>query len=504
MKQKIASSVLALLLTVLIFTGCSQNENSHDGNQMPPGDTAGSSEDNANGTQNSNDKAVQLIYYTIGTPPADLGIINEELSRMTLEKVNAAVNLIFVDWGDYETKITAIINSGTNYDIAFMSDYLGNAKRGAYEPLDDLLQKYGQGILKAINPLFWEGVRVDGKIYGIPTNKEIATPQWWMYPKELVEKYNIDIRNIKTIEDLEPWFEKLKVLEPEWQLMDLDQDSYFYWGYEYLLIDVPAVINLSDPDLAVRNLYEEERIVEVLHTLRRYFKAGYINQDAAIKPPSGLVRGEKVFWKQAQGGPYADVIWTKDKGFPVVAVQAEEAIVTTESTRGAIVTVSSKSRNKVKAVQFLNLVNTDPDVRNTLGYGIEGLHYEVVKGKVDKVKFLEASSRYVVPNYSLGNRFIMYPTVDDPDDLWEKYKAFNDAAVKSPILGFVPDIEPIKNEIAAVADVHREFRPALMTGSVEVEENLNKLKIRLKEAGLDVIIETLQAQIDEWKSQQQQ
>lgn len=488
-------------MTALLFSGCAQNNTAPDStDEVPQGTTPGPDEEGADDEGGDNEKAVELVYYTIGTPPADLDMVTQELSRMTRDKINVSVKLIFVDWGDYDSKITAVINSGGNYDIAFMSDYLGNAKRGAYQELDYLLEKHGQGILKAIDPLFWEGVRVDGKIYGIPTNKEIATPQWWMYPRELVEKYNIDIKEIKSLQELEPWFEKLKELEPEWLLMDLDQDSHFYWGYEYLLNDVPAVIRLVDEEPVVRNLYEEESVIETLHTLRRYFKAGYINQDAAIKPPSGLIRDDKVFWKQAQGGPYADVIWSKDRGYPIVAVQAEDAIVTTESTRGAIVTVSAFSKNKEKAVQFLNLVNTDPDIRNTLGYGIEGVHYEVVKGAVEKVRFLEANSRYVVPNYSLGNRFIMYPTIDDPDDLWEEYQAFNDAAVKSPLLGFVPDIEPIKNEIAAVANVTKEFRPALMTGSVEIEENLEKFNIRLKEAGLERIIRELQAQLDEWKS----
>lgn len=426
----------------------------------------------------------------------DLNMVTEELSRMTAEKINATVRLIFIDWGDYDSRITAIINSGESYDIAYMSDYLRNAKKGVYEPLDDLLKEHGQGILDTINPSFWEGVKVDGKIYGIPTNKEIATPQWWMYPKEIVDKYNIDINSIKTFEDLEPWLNKLKDKEPDWQLMSLDRDFHFSVGYEGMINDVPAVVSIKDDSLKVVNQYEQGDTIKNMELLRKFYKAGYINQDAAINPPSGLVKNEKIFWKQAQGGPYADIIWSKDKGFPIVAAQVEDAVITTESTRGAIVTISSNSKNKVKAMQFLNLVNTDSDVRNTLGYGIQGLHYEVENNKVN---FLDASSNYVVPNYSLGNRFIMYPTMDDPEDLWEEYQKFNDTSVKSPMLGFTPDIDPIKNEIAAIVNVSKEFRPALMTGSVEVEENLAKFNSKLKEAGLEKVINELQEQLDDWK-----
>ncbi len=500
MGKKILSLILVALLCVSLFAGCGNTEKSDDAQKDEQKEVATEDKDNSSA---DDEEAVELIYYTIGTPPADLEMVTEELSEMTMEKINAKVNLKFIDWGDYGSKITAIINSGEEYDLAFAAgpdqgDYLGNSKKGAFEPLDDLLEEYGQGILEAVNPGFWEGVKIDGKIYGIPTNKEIATPQWWMYPKELVDKYDIDIDSIKTLEDLEPWLEKLSKEEPEWQLMELDQESHFHPGYEYIIDDsVPAVASLNDDSLKVKNLYEEESTIEILNTLRKYYKAGYINQDAAIKPPAGLVEGEKVFWAQAQGGPYSDIIWSKNRGYTIVASQVEDAYVTTESTRGSIVCVSSNSKHKEKAVEFLNLVNTDADIRNTLGYGVEGVHYEVVDGKA---KFLDASSNYDVPNYSLGNRLIMYPTVEDPDDLWEEYERFNEDSVESPMLGFTPDLDPIKNEIAAITNVTKEFRPALMTGSVDVEENLEKFNEKLKEAGLDKVIETLQSQLDDWKA----
>ena len=113
---------------------------------------------------------------------------------------------------------------------------------------------------------------------------------------------------------------------------------------------------------------------------------------------------------------------------------------------------------------------------------------------------MRQSSNYAVPNYSLGNLSLVYLKEDDPDDLREQVDKINESAVESTMLGFTPDLEPIKNEIAAITNVNKEFRPALMTGSVDIEENLAKFNAKLKEAGLDKVIETLQSQLNEWKA----
>ncbi len=49
--------------------------------------------------------------------------------------------------------------------------------------------------------------------------------------------------------------------------------------------------------------------------------------------------------------------------------------------------VSNTSKNKEKAVEFLNLLNTDPELLNGLVYGVEGKAWEKVGD--DKLKLLD-------------------------------------------------------------------------------------------------------------------
>ena len=52
-----------------------------------------------------------------------------------------------------------------------------------------------------------------------------------------------------------------------------------------------------------------------------------------------------------------------------------DSFITNGSTTGSMIAVSSNSKNKEKSVEFLNLLNTDKELRNLLNYGIEGTHY---------------------------------------------------------------------------------------------------------------------------------
>ena len=146
----------------------------------------------------------------------------------------------------------------------------------------------------------------DGSIYGVPTNKELAVRDQWMYPASIVEKHHIDITKYNTLESLEPLLRMIQQKEPDYIPMELDRDSHNFFalhGYEYIMNHkVPLMIKSLDPDAPVVNIFETKEARQVLDTLRRYYKQGFINKDAALREPGGLKRGAKVFWKSSGGG----------------------------------------------------------------------------------------------------------------------------------------------------------------------------------------------------------
>jgi len=494
MKFKRAISVALSVLMLTAAAGCDQGNNSVSSNL--------SSMSTVSDTQS---EPVNLIYYTIGNPDTDLQKVNDVLNDLLKKKINVTVQYKKIAWGDYGTKISALVNSGADFDIAFASgpdqgDYAGNARKGAWLDMTEYLQEDGKAMYSMIDPLYWAGAMINSKIYGVPTNKEIAVPEWWMYPKELVSKYKIDIAKYNTLESLEPLLAEVKKNEPDWQPMEFDKNSNNFFsldGYEYVISkEVPLMVKSDNSGLKVVNIFTTDNAKKTLATLRKYYKAGYINEDAAIKVSQNLERGKKVFWKEAGGGPYSDVSWSADRGYGIVAQQVSKATVTTESSRGGMMVVNSRTKYPRACIQFLNLLNTDPQIRNLINYGIEGTHYKLdADNQVEKI-----SNAYAGVQYTQGNWFILNTVVGDPKDKWDKFREFNKTAVKSEMLGFTADTSKLTSKIAAITQVWTKYYPCLMTGSVDPDEQLPKFLSELKGAGIDEVQADLQEQLTDWKA----
>ena len=102
-------------------------------------------------------------------------MVQDKANEYLGEKIGVNLDMKFVDFGDYNQKMSVIINSGEDYDLAFTcswaGDYLGNARKGAFLELDQYLDTVGKDMKSEIDQRFWDGAKVDGKTYAIPNQK---------------------------------------------------------------------------------------------------------------------------------------------------------------------------------------------------------------------------------------------------------------------------------------------------------------------------------------------
>jgi len=481
MKKRFGLFTVLLLSLTLILAACGGKDKN---------------EKNASG-----DQPYEIKWYMIGTPQKDTEKVFEKVNEYTKEKINATVKLTQIDWGDYDQKMQVIISSGEPFDIAYTSGgtYVQDAQKGAFLALDDLLEKEGKDLNELLNPALLEGVRVNGNVYGIPSNKEAARQKVFTFNKNLVDKYNFDLSNVKTLEDLEPMLKTIKENEPT-----VTPIATFkaYLPFDYIFDeDMPFGFALEGDRETVVNQFESDIAMDTFKTMRKYFQAGYIKSDAATSKDSWPMDVENWFVRMGESQPYADQLWSRSAKYDVVSVPMEDPVTFNSSVTGAIQAISTTSRNPEKAMEFLNLLNTDEYLRNLVDKGIEGVHYE--KNEDGTIKDLPARiENYNVPTYALGNHFNLYLYEDDPADKWEQFEAFNESAENAPTLGFHFDSDPVRTEIASISNVSKQFYPAIATGSVDPEKNLPDFNKKLKDAGIDKVLAEIQKQYDEWKKEQ--
>ncbi|PKR86343.1 ABC transporter substrate-binding protein [Heyndrickxia camelliae] len=454
-----------------------------------------SNSEKANG---KGDKPYEITWYMIGTPQKDTDKVMAKLSEYTKKKINATVKMKQIDWGDYDQKMQVIIASGETFDIAYTSgaNYVLNAQKGAFVPVDKLLNTVGKDMKKAIDPAFLEGAKIDGKLYGIPSNKEVGQQEVLVFNKRLVDKYHLNIKSVHTLADLEPLLKTIKENEP-----DVTPIATFkpYLPFDYVLGDeLPMAFPLEGDTGKVVNFFDTDIAMNTLETMHKFYKEGFIKADAATSKDPWPMEVQNWFVRKEIYQPYAELLWSRSAGYDVAVQPLSKPVTFNGSVTGAIQAISSTSKNPEKAMAFLNLLNTDPYVRNLVDKGIEGVHYKTLDdGKIEDLP--ARVKNYNMPTYALGNHFILKLYENDPKDKWEAFKKFNEESTPAPSLGFYFDTTPVRTEIASITNVSKEFAPALLTGSVDPKEYVPKMDKKLKEAGLDKVLAEIQKQYDAWK-----
>lgn len=495
MKLNKLKNVLAITMAAAVMTGC-----------------AGSKQVNESGQE-----IVELTWYQVGDTQKDAQMVVDKVNEYTAEKIGVKVNIINVGWGDFNQKMQVVINTGDKWDLTFTcawaNDYLQNVQKGAFLKLDDLLLSSGKELYEKTDQRFWEAAKVRGSIYGVPHEKEIGSCPMWVFTKEYVDKYNIPYQDIHTLEDLEPWLKLIKENEPDVVPLYITKD---YSAPAYMdKIQDPLGVEYDDESLTVKNLFQTDKMKSTLATMRKYYLAGYINKDAATTSDDKSVLR---FVTKGDGQPFADLIWGKDLGYEVVTSQIMDTRVTNISARGAMTAINKNSEHPEKAMEFLNLVNTDEYLRNLLNYGIEGIHYEKVPATEEelkaaegkdyiydvKVKLIDEKKKdYAVPYWVQGGLFNTYVLENEPLDKWTAFKEFNDRSLNAPSFGFDFNLDQVSTQVAGFRNVLDEFGKSLYTGSVEPEEYLVQFQKKMEATGVQDVMNEMQKQIDEWKASKQ-
>ena len=453
---------------------------------------------------------VELTWFFIGNgQQEDVSLIEEKINEYIKDKINATVKLQCYQWGaEYDDKLRQMIASRQEFDICFTAawanNYMQNAVKGAFVPLNDekdLLSKYAPKTKALLGEDFLAGSQIDGINYGIPANKEKAHSWGFIIKKDLVDKYGFDLSAIKTLEDLEPMLKVIKEKEPNvYGLEALNGESpYKLMDWDVIGDDkCPGVVYNDSKDLVVFNEFEKPETMALLKTMRKYFLAGYIRKDAAtVTDYNADEAAGKIFAATKSLKPGKDAEMSLTHGFEWVQVYITPPVISSRDTMGSLQAISSTSKNPERALMFLELFNTDPYLNNLINFGIEGKHYvkvsdSVIKAGPDQTKYNPGTG------WMFGNQFINYLYESEDPKKWEQFEEFNQQAAGTQTLGFNFDPSPVKNEIAAVNNLWDKYVPALETGSIDPEVNVPKFLEELKAAGIDKVIAEKQEQLNEW------
>lgn len=495
--KKFLALGLASCMTISMLAGCGNNGQ------------------NSNPSEESDEK-VTLKWYMAGPgPQADVETVENAVNQYMSDEydMNIDLQIIMTDFASYPEKMQMIISSGEEFDLCWTSDwsnnYYDNVNKNAFYELDELLELHAPELLASMSSDIWDGVRVRGKIYGVPNQQIFPKQNYIAILKEYVDKYNLDTSAISKLSDLEEFFLQVKEDNPE--IYPLAVSSMGLLGKFYLALNyqplagvyIPGALEISAGELKVVNQYRDiKEVTDFFEMMHRWVEEGIVRQDALIVTDDAIPdmkAGKHIANIYPTYSPGSETLAENNfGGKDVEIVKLSDSYMGTDSCVATITAISRTSKNPEIAVQFLNLVNTDPKLYNLLILGVEGVHYTVNE---DGTVTSQDSAGYN-PNvdWVVGNQFNAKVREGEALDIWEQTKAINesDDIVSSIAMGFAFDSTTVTNELAAVTAVVEQYRLSLETGAVDPETVLPEFYEKLEAAGSEKIIAEVQRQLDEW------
>ena len=448
------------------------------------------------GCKNSASGAPVLIWWMIGASQTGFSADMKVISDYTEEKIGVRVDIKLAGWGEAAQRFNTMINAGEYFDIMFVdgSNYNRFSKLGAFEDLTDLLLIYAPELKNYIPHVLWDGVKIGGRIFSVPTYKDSSKTGYYFWDKKFVDKYNIDLTR-SDFAYIDEVFRSMKNGEnnPRFYPFPLSRGSnnFIFDNYDSLSANLePVGVRLDDKKLRVVNTLLQPDIIEKLRFIHSWYMDGIINPDANMIDETPV--NQPFFMAQAWPSvAYLYAITNGAKHYEPVRFFGPS--YSTDSIQGSMNAVSANSRFKKEALQLLQLINTDVKLRDMLHIGIEGKHFEYIN---DGTTARRLRTDWPLANYQQGSYFILTPLDNVPPGYWNEIQKQNEEAVPSVLLGFMMDIEPVMVEVINCRSIWDRYKIDLTLGASNPDFVMPKLLEELKAAGFDKVTAEAQRQID--------
>ena len=438
------------------------------------------------------DDVVTLKWVTVGSGmPANYDAWKDNLNAYLEEKIGVHLEVEVIGWGDWDTRRNMIVSTNEPYDIMFTNNgtFYNDVTIGAIADIGGIVETAAPELFQFIPESYWDACKIDGKLYGVPTYKDSSATQYFVYDLAKVEATGLDYANAHTMQEVTPILQAMYEAEQSavFILNKGGLDAIYGRQYDDISAGLPAIgVSYANGKAEVVSVFEQEDVLADLNTLHEWYEAGYVNSDAATLAEAPTYRPCFV----AQGWPAAaKTTWGPNMGVgdQCVAIQWGDTVLSNATVQGSMNCISAACKNPEKALQLLQLVNTDSKVRDALYYGLEGDNFEyTADGRVHKL-----NTDWTMAGYTQGTFFQVTQTDDVDFNQWDEVKTLNEQAVASPILGFSLNSEPIADELAACIAIFAEYRPILMTGTQDPAETVATMLEAMRDSGLDDIMEEI-------------
>lgn len=197
--------------------------------------------------------------------------------------LNVNVKFNYTSWTDWDQKYKLLLSSGQPIDLIFTADwtfYQSYAKKGAFLPLDEMLPTAAPALKAHVPDDMWNAVKINDKIYTVPSTWIEYVTEGIAYREDLREKYNLP--KPESLETLEAYLEGIKANEPN-MIPIADSNANHTHGIRQLtskLVNTAGQLPygldiMYDTPSSVTSYWGSAQHLEDLKTYKRWMDKGF-------------------------------------------------------------------------------------------------------------------------------------------------------------------------------------------------------------------------------------
>lgn len=549
MKKRTICLLLAMIMVLsIVLAGCSKTAETPAADETPATTEPAETTDNTETPEAPEEtaepaleqKTIQLMITGAGKQANSDKVwaaFNEQLQQYV---PNTTVEFIDVPFEEYSEKFSQVLASGEGVDLAWTGWLINkpqNIADGNLMPLDDLLAEYGQGIVDVLGENVVEIHRNadDGKLYYLPSWQGlVGDRRGWLVVTEIAE-----LAGDTWIEDTEAalnkWRNNYSGIEDFQAVLDqatkylaaakeagklgagINTGRVFGWSMYNGTRSNPGVggseigIPFEDNTFTVIDGVASEHYNLYAKTMADWYKEGYIRSDimsvdtsTLTLPKNGEITDTTYVFSCDPYLTEADQdAATADAGMDMTYLPIEEnaSLILGGDTSYAIPYCADEPE---RAMMVLNAIYTQPDLYNTLIYGIEGEDYTKNADGTITTSYVGASptadDSYGIQRWIIGScKNALINNGTDPN-YYADLEALEETARVNPFLNFTFDRTNVEGICASILNVYYEYGPQLDNGVAgdNWEELYNSYMSARKDAGIEELIAEFQSQLNEY------
>lgn len=548
MKKRTICLLLAMIMVLsIVLAGCSKTAETPAADETPATTEPAETTDNTETPEAPEEtaepaleqKTIQLMITGAGKQANSDKVwaaFNEQLQQYV---PNTTVEFIDVSFDEYSEKFSQVLASGEGVDLAWTGWLINkpqNIADGNLMPLDDLLAEYGQGIVDILGENVVEIHRNadDGKLYYLPSWQGlVGDRRGWLVVTEIAE-----LAGDTWIEDTEAALNKWRnnysdnteafqaVLDQATKYLAAAKEAgklgagintgrVFGWSMYNGTRSNPGVggseigIPFEDNTFTVIDGVASEHYKLYAKTMADWYKEGYIRSDIMSVDTSTLT--------MPKNGEITDTTYvfscdpylteadqdaaTADAGMDMTYLPVEEnaSLILGGDTSYAIPYCADEPE---RAMMVLNAIYSQPDLYNTLIYGIEGEDYTKNADGTITTSYVGASptadDSYGIQRWIIGScKNALINNGTDPN-YYADLEALEATAQVNPFLNFTFDRTNVEGICASILNVYYEYGPQIDNGVAgdNWEELYNNYMAARKDAGIEELVTEFQNQLN--------